>query len=163
MDYIKHAIYKRPEIGRCIKPLWSGWILVLIGAVGFLLFFTTNVKPAVSSLFMYIGFMGACTLLFILCFYLFGDSRFPYHKTLHRRLEPTICYYGESSLQNLEEALEKGDEDALKKVRKVSEPQLVLIRYSDDLETVFYSQILRQQGNSLVPLTDIYYNNLNNQ
>jgi len=164
MQNIKQEIYNRPEIRHCIKPLWSGWIIVLIGAVCSAIFLLgNNMKPVVSSLFMYMGAIGAFTLFFILCFYLFGDSRFPYHKTLHRRLEPTLCYYSESSLQELVEALEKGDEEALGRVKRVSTPQLVLIRYSDAPESIYYSQVLRQQGKSLDPLTDIYVNNINDQ
>ena len=105
--------------------------------------------------------LGVLTLLFIICFYLFGDSCFPYSKPLHRRLEPTLTYYAESSLPQLTEALEKGDEAALATVKRVASPQLVLVRYSDEPETVYYSQILRYEGKNLIPLTDIFINNIN--
>ena len=59
--------------------------------------------------------------------------------------------------------MEKGDEEALGRVKRVSTPQLVLIRYSDAPESIYYSQVLRQQGKSLDPLTDIYVNNINDQ
>ena len=106
------------------------------------------------------GMLGLLTLLFILTFYLFGDSRFPYSKELHCRLEPTRDYYAEISLGQLTEALEKGDETALARVKKTIVPQLVLLRYSDSQERVFYSQLLRQEGDMLVPVTDIFVNKI---
>ncbi|MDY6288552.1 MAG: hypothetical protein SPM02_03765 [Bacteroidales bacterium] len=162
MQNIKQAIYTRPEIRHCIKPLWSAWIIVLIGALcGAIYLIGGGMSPSLSSLFLYMAALGVLTLLFIICFYLFGDSRFPYSKPLHRRLEPTLTYYPESSLPQLTEALEKGDEAALATVKRVASPQLVLVRYSDEPETVYYSQILRYEGKNLIPLTDIFINNIN--
>lgn len=93
MQNIKQAIYARPEIRHCIKPLWSAWIIVLIGALcGAIYLIGGGMSPSLLSLFLYMAALGVLTLLFIICFYLFGDSCFPYSKPLHRRLEPTLTY-----------------------------------------------------------------------
>ena len=90
MQNIKQAIYALPEIRHCIKPLWSAWIIVLIGALcGAIYLIGGGMSPSLSSLFLYMAALGVLTLLFIICFYLFGDSCFPYSKPLHRCLEPT--------------------------------------------------------------------------
>jgi hypothetical protein len=115
-----------------------------------------DLSDSMRSTCLYMGIFGLLTLLFILTFYLFGDSRFPYSKELHCRLEPTRDYYAETSLGQLTEALSAGDEAALALVKKTIMPQLVLLRYSDSMERVFYSQLLRQEGETLVPVTDIF-------
>jgi hypothetical protein len=162
MKNINEMIYSRQEIRRSLKPLWSAWALVLICAVFAALYLVAdNLSDSMRSACLYMGMLGLLTLLFILTFYLFGDSRFPYSKELHCRLEPTRDYYAEISLGQLTEALEKGDEAALATVKRVASPQLVLVRYSDEPETVYYSQILRYEGKNLIPLTDIFINNIN--
>ena len=102
------------------------------------------------------------SLILTLCYYLFGDSRRPYHKELHTVLEPEVFYYDYSEQKPLLDALESGDEKALASIKRVSQPQLILIRYSDKAETIYYSQLLRSTSNGEnEPLTDIFVNNLN--
>ena len=161
MKNIKQSIYSRPEIRHCIKPLWTAWVLVAIGAVSALIYLSVDgLSPNVASLFVYTAGLGACSLLFVLCFYLFGDSRFPYSTKLRSRLEPTYAYYDESSLQPLTDALAQCDEAALGTIKRISAPGLVLVRYSDTPERVYHSQILRREGKKLTPLTDIYINEI---
>ncbi len=162
MQSINEMIYSRPEIRRSIKPLWSAWALVLICAIFAAVYFVADdLSDSMRSTCLYMGIFGLLTLLFILTFYLFGDSRFPYSKELHCRLEPTRDYYAETSLGQLTEALSAGDEAALALVKKTIMPQLVLLRYSDSMERVFYSQLLRQEGETLVPVTDIFVSKTN--
>jgi hypothetical protein len=161
MKNINEMIYSRQEIRRSLKPLWSAWALVLICAVFAAVYLVADdLSDSMRSACLYMGMLGLLTLLFILTFYLFGDSRFPYSKELHCRLEPTRDYYAEISLGQLTEALEKGDETALASVKKTIVPQLVLLRYSDSQERVFYSQLLRQEEDMLVPVTDIFVNKI---
>jgi hypothetical protein len=157
MKNINEMIYSRQEIRRSVKPLWSAWALVLIGAVFAAVYFMAdNLSDSMRDTCLYMGLLGLLTLLFVMAFYLFGDSRFPYSKEFHCRLEPTRDYYAEASLDQLTEALGNGDEAALAKVKKTIVPELVLLRYSDNKERVFYSQLLRQEGERLVPITDIF-------
>ena len=159
MENIKKQIYTLPEIRRIIKPLWTGWIVTAIGAVcGFVSAFCENI----SSDLIYVEIVGAMSLILTLCYYLFGDSRRPYHKELHAVLEPEVFYYDYSEQQPLLDTLESGDEKALASIKRVSQPQLILIRYSDKAETIYYSQLLRSTSNGEnEPLTDIFVNNLN--
>lgn len=159
MENIKKQIYTLPEIRRIIKPLWTGWIVTAIGAVcGFVSAFCENI----SSDLIYVAIVGAMSLILTLCYYLFGDSRRPCHKELHAVLKPEVFYYDYSEQQPLLDALESGDEKALASIKRVSQPQLILIRYSDKAETIYYSQLLRSTSNGEnEPLTDIFVNNLN--
>ena len=162
MKNINEMIYSRPEIRRGFKPLWSAWALVLICAVFAAVYFIVgNLSDTMRSTCLYMGVFGLLVLLFILLFFLFGDCRYPYSKEINSPLEPTRDYYAETSLAQLTEALEQGDEAALAKLKKTVLPQLVLVRYGDSAGRVFYSQVLRQEGDDQVPITDIFVNKIN--
>ena len=93
---------------------------------------------------------------------LFGDCHRPYHKELHEVLDPELAYYPLSEQQHIIIALENKDEKALSAIKKISQPELILLRYSDNKETIFYSQLLRNTANhQREPLTDIIISNLN--
>ena len=162
MENIKKQIYTLPDIRRVTKPLWSAWIIALLGmGCGIVGLTSKNLSTAASSDLVCFGIVGALSLILVLCYYLFGDSRRPYHKKLHQTLDPTWTYYSPATQQQLTVALESQDEKALAAVKKSSQPELILIRYSDKEETVFYSQLLRIVGKKqLEPLTDIYINQL---
>ena len=164
MENIKQKIYTLPEIRRITKPLWSGWIIAAIGAVcGIIGIFNQTISPTTASDLICVAIVGVLSLILTLCYYLFGDSRRPYHKELHTILEPTLTYYPLSEQQHLVTALENKDEKALAAIKKISQPELILLRYSDKEETIFYSQLLRTNANKQhEPLTDIFINNLNN-
>ena len=159
MENINKQIYTLPEIRRITKPLWAGWIITAIGAVcGCISAFCQNI----SSDLIYVTIIGVLSLLLTLCYYLFGDSRRPYHKELHTILEPEIFYFAYSEQQQLLGALESNDEKALASIKRVSQPQLILVRFSDKAETIYYSQLLRSSSyGKYEPLSDIFINNLN--
>ena len=162
MEYIRKSIYSRPEIRRTLLPLWSAWALTAVGAVCGVLFFAKgNVSNGASSALIGGMITGACALLTVLCYYTFGDSRRPYHRELHAVLEPTYTYYSSSMQTQLVAALETGDEQTLETVKKQAMPDLVLVRYSDKAERVFYSQLTRIEGKQYIPITEIIINNLN--
>lgn len=156
MEYIRKSIYSRPEIRRALKPLWSAWVLIAVGAIcGVIIFFTKNMSEGIWSLLLGGAIVGACALLTILCYWLFGDSRRPYHRELHALLEPTYAYYSTSVQAQLVAALEAKDEKALDAVKRQATPELALVRYSDKEERVFYSQLTRVEGKKYIPLTGI--------
>ena len=161
MEYIRKSIYSRPEIRRTLLPLWSAWVLTAVGAVCGAIFFVQNGMSEDNSSLLLGGMItGACALLTVLCYWLFGDSRRPYHRELHAVLEPTYAYYSKAVQQQLVAALESGDEKALEAVKRQAKSELALVRYSDKEERVFYSQLTRVEGKRYIPLTDIIVNDL---
>lgn len=159
MEHINKAIYSLPDIRHAIKPLWSAWALVAIGAVcALFLFFKDNISPNSTTALASIILIGAAALITLICFYSFGDCHRPYHRQLHRRLEPTYSYYAASVRQQLIDALQQHDEKALNAVKKSANPELILVRYSDPDDSIFFSQLLQVDGGKEIPLTDIIIN-----
>ena len=164
MEYIRKSIYSRPEIRRTLLPLWSAWALTAVGAVcGIPYFLASGISEAGRSGLMGGMIVGGCALLTVLCYWLFGDSRRPYHRELHAVLEPTYAYYSPSVQAQLTAALEAGDEHALEAIKRQPRPELALVCYSDKEERVYYSQITRVEGKRYIPLTEIIINDLRNK
>ena len=156
MEYIRKSIYSRPEIRRTLLPLWSAWALVAVGALcGVPYFLADGLGEGGRSALMGGMIVGGCSLLLVLCYWLFGDSRRPYHRELHAVLEPTYAYYPTAAQQQVVAALEAGDEKALDAVKRQPKPELALVRYSDKEERVYYSQLTRVEGKHYIPLTEI--------
>ena len=161
MEYIRKSIYSRPEIRRTLLPLWSAWALTAVGVVcGIPYFLADGIGEAGRSGLMGGMIVGGCALLTALCYWLFGDSRRPYHRELHAVLEPTYAYYPPSAQTQLVAALEAGDEQALEAVKRQPKPELALVRYSDKEERIYYSQLTRVEGKHYIPLTEIIVNDL---
>ncbi len=161
MEYIRKSIYSLPEIRHTLLPLWSAWVLTAIGAVcGVLMFMLPNLSVGGSSALAGGVIVGVCSLLTVLCYWTFGDSRRPYSRDLHAVLEPTYAYYASAQQQAVVAALEARDERALEAVKRQAKPELALVRYSDKEERVYYSQLTRVDGKRYLPLTDIIVNSL---
>lgn len=161
MEYIRKSIYSLPEIRHTLLPLWSAWVLTAIGAVcGVLMFMLPNLSVGGSSALAGGVIVGVCSLLTVLCYWTFGDSRRPYSRDLHAVLEPTYAYYASAQQQAVVAALEAKDERALEAVKRQAKPELALVRYSDKEERVYYSQLTRVDGKRYLPLTDIIVNSL---
>ena len=158
MEFIGKQIYSRPEIRRTLLPLWPAWVLTAIGAVcGTVMFTTNSLTDGWQAVLLAGSVTGGCSLLTVLCYWAFGDSRRPYSKELHAVLEPTYTYYPLSAQGQLVAALEANDEAALEAVKRQSH-ELALVRYSDRDEHIFYSQLLCIEGRGYIPLTDIIIN-----
>lgn len=162
MENIKKQIYTLPEIRRVTLPLWPAWAVTAVGiACGLIALLNDNIPAVYSSDLICFALIGCFSLILTLSYYLVGDSRRPYHKQLHKVLEPELTYYATNEQQHLIDALEAHDEEALSSIKKNSQPQLVLMRYSDKEETIFYSQLLRATSTrQMEPLTDIIINNI---
>ena len=161
MEYIRKQIYTRPEIRRTLLPLWSAWVLTAVGIVcGAAIFTNKGISEGASSLLIDGVIVGACSLLTVLCYWAFGDSRRPYSKELHAVLEPTYAYYPFTAEKQLVAALEANDEVALESVKRQPRPELALVRYSDRNERVYYSQLTRIEGKRYIPLTEIFVNKI---
>lgn len=162
MEYIRKQIYSRPEIRRTLLPLWSAWALTAVGAVcGAVMFTAEGLSEGWQSALLGGVIVGVCSLVTVLCYWIFGDSRRPYIRELHAVLEPTYAYYPQSAEKQIVAALEANDEKALEAVKRQAKPELALVRYSDAAERVYYSQLTRVEGRGYIPLTEIIVNKKN--
>lgn len=160
MDYknIDKEIYHLPEISKHLKPMLWGWICLALGAVsGYFYFTAKTLGIGLSSLLLGLLIIGVFALATLLCYYSFGDSRAPFHKPTKKLLEREYAFYPASEREALCEALEKHDYAALKGIKKGSAPQLVVVRYSDEAESIAYSQVQEMHGDRKKPLTDIVF------
>lgn len=156
MEYIRKSIYTLPEIRRTLLPLWSAWVLTAVGLVcGVLYVVLPGLSTSLASSLIGGVIVGGCSLVLVLCYYLFGDSRRPYSRELHAVLEPTYAYYTAQQQEAVVAALEAHDEKMLESIKRCAKPELALVRYSDKKERVFYSQLTRVEGKCYVPLTEI--------
>lgn len=163
MEYIRKSIYSLPEIRRTVLPLWSAWALTAVGAVcGVIMFMANGLSEGGKSGLLGGVIVGACSLLTVLCYWAFGDSRRPYSKEIHAVLEPAYAYYSSALQGQIVAALEANDEVALEAIKRQPKPELALVRYSDKEERVFYSQLTRVVGKHYIPLTDIIKSETNN-
>lgn len=161
MEYkdIHKEIYNYPDIRKGFKNIWTSWLLTGIGVVcGFLYFRFPCISSGLSTWLLGLMSTGIFCLALILCFYTFGDRRFPYYKKGNKMLEPTQVYYSCNVREQLEEALEHKDEKALEAVNKSTLPDIVLERFSDKDEHILYSQLMELRSGKLVPVSDIYIN-----
>ena len=159
MEYIRKQIYSQPEIRRTLLPLWPAWALTAVGIVcGVVMLVNKDMSAGPASILLSGLVIGGCSLLTVLCYWTFGDSRRPYSKELHAVLEPTYAYYPFSSEKELVAALEANDEVALEAIKQQSKFELALVRYSDRDERVYYSQLTRVEGKRYIPLSEIFVN-----
>lgn len=155
MEYpdIDKDIYKLDEIRHALKPQKWAYIGIAIGILATLLALTGHTSAIWSAL----AFIGAFSLLTLICFYLFGDSRRPYYKPGKKILERTYDYYPASAENAIKQALSDKDEKALAKIKKSANPDIVLVRYSDKDEKYVYSQIKISHGTKKVPGSEIFF------
>lgn len=161
MEYkdIHQEIYQQPGIRKGHKSIWSSWALTALGGIcAYFYFAMPGLSSGLSTWLL--GFMstGIFCFVLILCFYTFGDCRFPYYTPSHRLLEPTCVYYPASAKERLEAALAAKDETALAAITASTLPELVLERFSDKEEEIRYSQLMEMRGGKLCPVSDIYIN-----
>lgn len=164
MEYerIEKSIYGRPDIGRRLRPQPASLIIIATGLLcGWM---ATLVRSnGVQSLLLFVAGSGAFTLILLLCYYLFGDSRRPYYKPSHALLEPEYLFYSSASKAVLLEALSNGDKAAVERVKKGSIPELVLVRYSNNDDSVVFQQLQQPYGKTNVAISNISISINNNQ
>ncbi len=163
MEYndIEKSIYAFPEISKRLRPMYWGWICLVLGCVSGYLYYMVQHSPVLQSLMLGLACIGLLGALTMICYYIFGDSRAPYHKNLKRYLTCESIYYAEKSVGDLQRALSQSDEEELGKIKKNIFPEVVLQRYSDEQETVFYSQLFKyNKDGKKIPISEIYINQL---
>lgn len=157
MKHIDKEIFHQEQVSKRLRPLsiWY-WVCAVIGVVCTLLYFTlNNASSGLSNLLMGLFVVGDLSLLIIVCYYLFGDSRGAYSKECHSFLNREFNYYPRQSRQSLVAALDSKDAAVLAKCKRGTLPELVVVRYYDANETVAYCQILEMQGGNEVPISEV--------
>lgn len=157
MKHIDKEIYNQPNINKRLKPLSKGyWISAAVGVVSTLLYFgIKNASAGLSYLMLGLMLLGDFMLLIVVCYHLFGDSRGPYCKECHGFLNREFNYYPRSSRSSVEQAMGSGSIATFKKCRRGTIPEVIVVRYYDDDETLSYCQMLEQQHGKEVPQTEV--------
>ncbi|MDY5969388.1 MAG: hypothetical protein SPJ13_05195 [Bacteroidales bacterium] len=156
MERIEKSIYSMPGITRHLRPQPACYILIALGAVcGWLLNATQTSSQWLEGLYLLLLGTGAFSLLLLMCYYLFGDSRRPYYKPGKKLLEPEYFYFNSGCKDALLHALDAKDEDAICRIKRTSIPELVMVHYSDEAGCVIYAQLQESRGGELVPISNI--------
>lgn len=163
MNHIDKEIYQQPNVSKRLRPLsiWY-WIIAALGIICTILTITfQDISRGLSALLLLGLAIGDCSLLIVICYYIFGDSRGAYQKDSGQFLNCEFDYYPRSVKQSLLSAFESQDPVAINNVKKGVVPELAVIRYVDDARTVAFVQLLEVQGSKELPLTEVI--KLNNQ
>ncbi len=157
MQNIEKSIYSLDGIKRHLLPLWWAVILTAVGGIA-LIFFVKfpNITPALNALLLGVIAMGVFGLFTLLCFYTFGDRYRPLHKPSRQLLEVVHTYYPAAAKNDIMAALQSHDIVSLQSVKKSTAPQLVLVEYSNDSETIRYVQLQEYRNECYTPLSDIF-------
>lgn len=158
MKHIDKEIYSQPNITKRLRPLSIGyWITAAAGVICTILFFANqNASSGLYALLMLGMAIGDFVLLMVLCYYLFGDSRGPYCKECNGFLNREFSYYSRQTRPALDEALSNGSLDALLRCKRGTIPDIVVVRYYDDEETLSYCQLLEMRNGKECPVSEVF-------
>ena len=158
MKHIDKEIYSQTHITKRLRPLSIGyWITAAAGVICTILFFANqNASSGLYALLMLGMAIGDFVLLLLLCYYIFGDSRGPYSKECNGFLSREFSYYSRQTRPALEEALSSGSLDALLRCKRGTIPEIVMVRYYDDEETLSYCQLLEMRNGKECPVSEVF-------
>ena len=154
----KHIYSASTDIAKCYKHITWAFICTILGALSLWLYMsyeTIEQHPTWSGLTLGLLFVGVFALCTILCYYTFGDCRSPYHKPTRKRLEREEVYFSSSNAENIKKHINEKDIKALEKYPKGIVPQIVVIKYSSDDDSVMAIQALDNSKGTMQPITDI--------
>lgn len=154
----KHIYTVSSDITKCYKHITWAFICTAIGAVALWLYMSYEAianHPAWSGLALGLVFVGVFAVGTILCYYTFGDCHSPFHKPSRQRLEREETYFSSSNAENIKRHLSEKDYKALEKYPKALVPQVVVVKYSDDTDSVMAVQAFDNSKGNMKPLTDI--------
>lgn len=161
MQHIDKEIYAQEGVKRRLQPL-NKWYYIF-SALGIACTLPYLLIPTLSGLpaaLLLTGLsLGDFTLLIVICYYLFGDSRKPYSKADRVFLERRFDYYPASSRQQLADAMENGSLEAFGKIKCCPTSDLMVVRYDNENSTAAYCQLLEQHSEKEVPLTEVFHLN----
>lgn len=158
MKHIDKEIYNQENISKRLRPLSIGyWIAAAFGVVCTILFaLNQDASSGLYALLMLGMAIGDFCLLLVVCYYLFGDSRGPYCKDSNGFLNREFNYYSRQLRPTLDEALRNGDLDALLKCKRGTIPDIVLVRFYNDEETLSYCQLLEMKNGKETPVSEVF-------
>lgn len=158
MKHIDKEIYNQPNITKRLRPLSIGyWTAAAVGVICTILFAANqNASSGLYALLMLGMAMGDFCLLLVVCYYLFGDSRGPYCKESQGFLNREFNYYSRQLRPALDEALSNGDLNALLSCKRGTIPDIVLVRFYNDEETLSYCQLLELCNGKETPNSEVY-------
>ena len=146
------------DIAKRYKHITWAFVCTALGAIALWLYMsyeTIAQHPAWSGLTLGLVFVGVFAIGTILCYYTFGDCRSPYYKPTRKRLEREELYFSSSNAENIKKHINEKDIKALEKYPKGIVPQVVVIKYSSDDDSVMAIQALDNSKGTMQPITDI--------
>lgn len=150
----KHIYTVSSDITKCYKHITWAFICTTIGAIALWLYMsyeTITNHPAWSAIALGFIFIGVFSVGTILCYYTIGDCHAPYHKPTRQRLSREEMYFSSSNAENIKKHINEKDIKALEKYPKGIVPQVVVIKYSNDDDSIMAVQAF-DNGK---PITDI--------
>lgn len=150
----KHIYTASSDITKCYKHITWAFICTAIGAIALWLYMSYETianHPAWSAIALGFIFIGVFSVGTILCYYTIGDCHAPYHKPTRQRLNREEMYFSSSNAENIKKHINEKDIKALDKYPKGIVPQVVVIKYSNDDDSIMAVQAF-DNGK---PITDI--------
>lgn len=150
----KHIYTVSSDITKCYKHITWAFICTAIGAIALWLYMSYETianHPAWSAIALGFIFIGVFSVGTILCYYTIGDCHAPYHKPTRQRLNREEMYFSSSNAENIKKHINEKDIKALDKYPKGIVPQVVVIKYSNDDDSIMAVQAF-DNGK---PITDI--------
>jgi len=150
----KHIYTVSSDITKCYKHITWAFICTAIGAIALWLYMSYETianHPAWSAITLGFIFIGVFSVGTILCYYTIGDCHAPYHKPTRQRLSREEMYFSSSNAENIKKHINEKDIKALDKYPKGIVPQVVVIKYSNDDDSIMAVQAF-DNGK---PITDI--------
>ena len=150
----KHIYTVSSDITKCYKHITWAFICTAIGAIALWLYMSYETianHPAWSAIALGFIFIGVFSVGTILCYYTIGDCHAPYHKPTRQRLSREEMYFSSSNAENIKKHINEKDIKALDKYPKGIVPQVVVIKYSNDDDSIMAVQAF-DNGK---PITDL--------
>lgn len=160
-ENIDRQIYRlSPNIRRHILPLYGGYICAALGVPAALAYFALDISQhqTLSELIAVLMVFGGISLLVVVCYYLFGDCTRPYYRPSHSPIEREEGFYDRSQRGAIEKAVNDGDMDALGRLPRSIQAQLIVVSYRDADNRITAMQAFENDEDRLTPLTDIFFN-----
>ena len=164
-ENIDRQIYRlSPNIRRHVLPLYGGYICSALGLPAALVWFSADLSrhQTLSELIAVLMVFGGISLLVVVCYYLFGDCVRPYYRPSHSPIEREEGFYDRSQRETIEKAVNEGDTDALSRLPRSIQAQIVVVSYRDADNRITAMQAFENDEDRLTPLTGIFFNEKEN-